>query len=441
MYRMYKGKCQESNMKPVSLFVFRYIFNTKFNLHFHKIVMDTFQKCDGYKAKIDALEDGQAKEALITEQALHHRKAEAAKNKKIKNIEEAKQSNGTKAVLTFDLQKTLPTPVLSTGIAYYKRQLWSYNLGIHDDLTGIGYMYVWSEDVASRGPQEIASCLKEHFEQNLPNTTKEVTLYSDSCGGQNRNIKMPVMLSKILQSHPSLEVINQNFFIPRHSFSTCNQNFGIIEKEKRYHKNIYLPDDWIEVIQASKKKAPKFVVTKMDSSKFFSCAELLKNEITNRNMSVDNHKVEWLKMQFIHIRKTDPKKLYVKYTVDEGLAEFIIVDLTKLRRGRRTSGFKHDFTPLYPTGRKITKEKSPIWWTYLITFLLFFMTFTQIWLQSTMQTIAHKHVILVKMLCTNSLLQNYMTIFANVIILVTTLCVVLTYCILSFLMSCAKDAY
>jgi len=92
-------------MKPVSLFVFRYIFNTKFNLYFHKIGKDTCQKCDGYKAKIDALEDGQAMEALITEQELHHRKAEAARDKKIKNIEEAKQSNGTKAVLTFNLQK------------------------------------------------------------------------------------------------------------------------------------------------------------------------------------------------------------------------------------------------------------------------------------------------------------------------------------------------
>jgi len=107
-------------------------------LHFHKIGKDTCQKCDGYKTKIDAHEDGQAKEALITEQELHHRKAEAVRNKKMKNNEEAIQSNGTKAVLTFDQQKTLPTPMLSTGIAYYKRQLWTYNLGIHDDVTGIG---------------------------------------------------------------------------------------------------------------------------------------------------------------------------------------------------------------------------------------------------------------------------------------------------------------
>jgi len=71
-------------MKPVSLFVFRYIFNTKFKLHFYRIGKDTFQKCDGYKAKIDALEDGQEKEALITQQELQHRKAEAVRDKKIK---------------------------------------------------------------------------------------------------------------------------------------------------------------------------------------------------------------------------------------------------------------------------------------------------------------------------------------------------------------------
>jgi len=62
-------------------------------------------------------------------------------------------------------------------------------------------------------------------------------------------------------------------------------------------------------------------------------------------------------MHFIQIKKTDPKKLYVKDTVDEGLTDFITVDLTKLRRGIRANGFKYDFTPLYPTGRKITKEK------------------------------------------------------------------------------------
>lgn len=33
------------------------------------------------------------------------------------------------AVIAFDLMKTIPTPVVSTGITYYKRQLWTYCLG------------------------------------------------------------------------------------------------------------------------------------------------------------------------------------------------------------------------------------------------------------------------------------------------------------------------
>lgn len=40
----------------------------------------------------------------------------------------AKADNQT-TVIAFDLMKTLATPSLSVGIAYYKRQLWTYNLG------------------------------------------------------------------------------------------------------------------------------------------------------------------------------------------------------------------------------------------------------------------------------------------------------------------------
>jgi hypothetical protein len=65
----------------------------------------------------------------------------------------------TKKVLVFDLQKTLPTPSLSTSVAYYKHQMWMFNLGIHDAVTATGYMNVWSDNIASRGAQEIGSCL------------------------------------------------------------------------------------------------------------------------------------------------------------------------------------------------------------------------------------------------------------------------------------------
>lgn len=46
-----------------------------------------------------------------------------------KDGDEAKQPENETAAIAFDLMKTLPTPVLSTGITYYKRQLWTYCLG------------------------------------------------------------------------------------------------------------------------------------------------------------------------------------------------------------------------------------------------------------------------------------------------------------------------
>jgi len=73
--------------------------------------------------------------------------------------------------------KTLPTPVISTGICYYKRQLWTYCLGVHNLGSNEVMMYVWDESVASRGPQEIGSCIL-HYVKTYVSSTKLI-MYSD----------------------------------------------------------------------------------------------------------------------------------------------------------------------------------------------------------------------------------------------------------------------
>ncbi|KAL4132257.1 hypothetical protein QTP88_009449 [Uroleucon formosanum] len=82
--------------------------------------------------------------------------------------------------------KTLATPIVSTRICYYKRQLWTYCLGIHDLTT----------DNATIGPQEIGSCIL-HYVENFVTSTKLI-MYSDQCGGQNRNIKMATLYNYIV---------------------------------------------------------------------------------------------------------------------------------------------------------------------------------------------------------------------------------------------------
>lgn len=49
-------------------------------------------------------------------------------------------------------------------------------------------MYVWDETVASRGAQEIGSCIRKHLLSHVQKA-KHIIAFSDACGGQNRNFK------------------------------------------------------------------------------------------------------------------------------------------------------------------------------------------------------------------------------------------------------------
>lgn len=73
---------------------------------------------------------------------MHLCKAEAAREALKADRESASED---KNVSTFDLQKALPFPKLSTSVAYYKRNLYVYNFGIHSFNNATGYMYAWDE--------------------------------------------------------------------------------------------------------------------------------------------------------------------------------------------------------------------------------------------------------------------------------------------------------
>ena len=83
------------------------------------------------KVKVDSESDPTNKQRLIREWDLHKRKAEKAYQVLKEDTALAKASNDVDTI-TFDLEQSLPTPVLTTNIVFYKRQLWTYNLGIHD---------------------------------------------------------------------------------------------------------------------------------------------------------------------------------------------------------------------------------------------------------------------------------------------------------------------
>lgn len=339
MYELFVQSCNDKNIEtPVKESYYRQIFNTKFNLSFKKPLSDTCNTCDQLNIKIkhgiDIEESKKTKE-------LHLRKAEKARSCKNDALAEAKEDASVKAIC-FDLEKTLPNPVLTCNKIYYLRQLWSYNLNIHDLGSGQASMYMWDECQASRGSQEVGSCLLK-FALNLPDTIKKLVAFSDNCGGQNKSKYIVRFWMYILQN-TKLESIDHKFFIAGHSYNECDQDFGLIEKSKRNTQYIFVPDDWRQVVAKAHRK---FQVVKMTSSDFVSVEKM--------NDSIKVSVVGISKFQWIHFEKNKPYILFYKNCLNEDLP-FQQMDLRESKNAGRPSA-KFTVTPLYESLLPITTKK------------------------------------------------------------------------------------
>lgn len=122
---------------------FREIFNTEFNLSFARLKVDTCGTCDKINAEKKSVGTCLIRLKDIEDKRQHHLGiVEKIKIDNENQLEACCGSANRTVFFTFDLQRALEMPIISTGEAYYKRQLWFYNLCIYDDVKRIGYMYV-----------------------------------------------------------------------------------------------------------------------------------------------------------------------------------------------------------------------------------------------------------------------------------------------------------
>ena len=163
------------------------------------------------------------------------------------------KSHSDTEMLTFDLEKSLPTPVLTTGIVYYKRQLWTYNFGIHNCSTEKGCMHMWHEAVASRGSQEVGSSLLVHLRE-METTATKLIVYSDACGGQNRNINLVCMWLHVVASNEyPFTRVEHKFMVSDHSYLPNDQDFGHVELSRKKTNHIFVPEDWERVVTEARR--------------------------------------------------------------------------------------------------------------------------------------------------------------------------------------------
>ncbi|KAJ8894199.1 hypothetical protein PR048_006809 [Dryococelus australis] len=160
MYAIYSGQCRAPDKIPVKEKCYYKIFSTKFNLHFKLPNTDTCRLCDEIEMKLSTEKEEHARKALETKKELHLRRAEQARTE-IKSDDE--KASDEIYCCTFDLQKALPFPKLSTSVSYYERNLYVYDFGIHSFNNSVGYMYLWDETEGRRGSQDISSIILEHL--------------------------------------------------------------------------------------------------------------------------------------------------------------------------------------------------------------------------------------------------------------------------------------
>ena len=316
MHRMYKEHCKDSQYRPLSITMFTGIFNG-LNLSFHTPSKDTCNVCDSLHTQIKHEQskpspDAEVMQGLQTQKELHLRKAEAARNALKQDTAKARDSNSDTHTVFFDLQKALPTPKLETNKVYYLRQLWCYNFGIHDCGSNKGYMHVWDETQASRGSQEVMSCLLHYLKtHNIPT---QLNAFSDACGGQNRNFKMALFwIHVVLRNDIPLEVVEHKFLESGHSFGPSDSDFADIERKAKKKDTIYTPEAWYDIIEESRIHN-KFEVNRMTAEQFIGSKEL-ENSTTRRNTTAQGHKVEWLNIKHMRFTKAKPGIMQFKYNI------------------------------------------------------------------------------------------------------------------------------
>ncbi|KAL0822827.1 hypothetical protein ABMA28_004824 [Loxostege sticticalis] len=352
LYELYLEKHKEvyeAAKAPVSFNTLKKIFFTNFNLRCKSLKKDTCSRCDAFNNKIKNCTD-EGQEKLKEERLKHLKRAEDLRENMKKDLLKAKTDENFEC-LTFDLEKTLPLPRIPTSIVFYKRQLWLYNCGIHAGSDESAHCYVWIEGEAGRGAQEVGSCLIKYIKNKLNSKVQHLVLWSDCCGGQNRNIKIVLMLKAILNQHQSLKTITLKYLESGHTFLPNDTDFSKIETQLKYHERIYTADEYISVIKRSKKKNP-IQVQRMGKEDFFSTKKIEKN-IVNRKICVNKVKVNWLQTKEILLKKEYMHTIFMK-TQNEEHQE---LNIEKKIKGKSLELTQDDFTLLWPNGKEIPQAK------------------------------------------------------------------------------------
>lgn len=85
-----------------------------------------------------------------------------------------------------DFMMNVPLPKIPVQELFYVRQLTGYVFCIQDIKQNKSTIFIYHIGQAKRGPDKVCSLLKQYID-DVPMTYDKLHVYSDNCGGQNKN--------------------------------------------------------------------------------------------------------------------------------------------------------------------------------------------------------------------------------------------------------------
>jgi len=266
---------------------FREHFTTNFNISFGYPRTDTCSTCDALKAKEESIDkakintndaeelhqlDAQLK-TLQTKRELHLKKADWFYRIK-RNAKKQARKNEKIAAIAIDYGKNLPIPNISTNDVYYRRQLSFYLFNVHILSNGFSTFYCYDQTVGSKGSDNVVSMLHHFFTKVLSPQVRDIHIFADSCGGQNKNINVIRYLHYCTVVVKRFDSITVTFPVRGHSYMECDKNMALINQ--RYPAET--PSDWRDAISSARVNPSPYNVIECDREMFKAWGSAL-NEI------------------------------------------------------------------------------------------------------------------------------------------------------------------
>uniref|UniRef100_A0A6P7GVH8 Uncharacterized protein LOC114347223 isoform X2 n=1 Tax=Diabrotica virgifera virgifera TaxID=50390 RepID=A0A6P7GVH8_DIAVI len=236
MYELYIEDCNNNDFNPMlraKKWLYYDVFNKKFKLTFKPPEIDTCDTCDSFQAKLKNNLTPDEKKSVEEE---HNRHLDESKLRYDLKSKDTKKANNTIKVLTGDLQKCLPSPLVTNCISLYKRKLWTLNYTLYDSSDSSVHCIMWDESKGARGGNEIGSGLLKWADTVIPGSEiEEIILWSDNCYGQNKNVSLIMCFFWILNKYPQVKMITQKFLLKGHTHMEADTVHALIDRKRKKH--------------------------------------------------------------------------------------------------------------------------------------------------------------------------------------------------------------